>query len=306
MSVTISGTNGITSNSTVIPNNEVLVTLDDTQTLTNKTLGATAFTGNITSSGNPSLNLGTGALTAGSATFGSTANTTISSNGAFLATGIGGYVAVQGTGNPTAGAGLEFNGGAADSFIQGYNRIGGSYIPVTIKASQFLFKYNGSSTVLDATSTGLVVTGRILSPAIQGNSYTQTSVSSDTSIVDTGIYFNTAILGYGLSSIYEVCVTGCPNANGSVIYRDVIYGNITINGCYINSALSQEIRFTPIVDITPTGVGANLTVTAVFWNGSSEVNNHLAGETSWQIRIKVSGYGNNTGSDQQVRITKKL
>jgi hypothetical protein len=80
MSVTISGTNGITSNSTVIPSNEVLVTLDDVQTLTNKTLGATAFTGNITSSGNPSLNIGTGALTAGSGSFVTTPSTWLSTH----------------------------------------------------------------------------------------------------------------------------------------------------------------------------------------------------------------------------------
>jgi hypothetical protein len=136
--------------------------------------------------------------------------------------------------------------------------------------------------------------------------YGQTSGSGSTSFVNTGIFYNTSIIGFVNNGTYFLAVTGNPNGAGSGEYRAVYLGYITVTTGYdfgITSVV-QRINYTQIVTSDAFNIGA-LTVSVVFWNGTTETTQQVNGTTNNQIRIKISGYnGSNIGAAQDVRITK--
>jgi hypothetical protein len=144
---------------------------------------------------------------------------------------------------------------------------------------------------------------------IEGFNYAQTSTSTTTSIVDTGITYDstsvgdgedTADLGYGRVSIYDVFVSGNPNLAGAAVYKSNVYGQVFVWTALSGGTQKQIIQFTQIANPATT-----FTVTAAFWDGASETTVVPDGATNAQIRIKVDGYVNNTGQDQLVKIIKR-
>jgi hypothetical protein len=151
-----------------------------------------------------------------------------------------------------------------------------------------------------------VIRDTLLSTKLIGNNYPQTSASGTTSFINTGIFYNTSIMGFGNVSVYSLTVSGNPNGAGSSEYRSVLFGYIYVTTGYdfgIGNVV-QRINYTQIV----TGDAYNistLTVSVVFWNGSSESNQQVNGTTNNQIRVKVTGYNSgNIGAAQDVRIVK--
>ena len=134
------------------------------------------------------------------------------------------------------------------------------------------------------------------------NIYNQTSTSGSTSIVDTGIFYNTSIIGYGFASIYQVTINGNPQNAGSGSYRNTILGYISIQTGF-SGAVTQEITWNQIFSNAGNGFSA-FTITVRFWNGTTETTSVSDGTTNAQIRIKVAGYGGTAGSAQDVRIIK--
>ncbi len=139
-----------------------------------------------------------------------------------------------------------------------------------------------------------------------GFNYTQTSTSGTTSLVNTGIFYNTSITGFGNNGTYLLAVTGNPNAAGSNEYRAVYLGYIFVTTGYdfgITNVV-QRINYTQILTGDPLNIGA-LTISVVFWNGTTETTQQVNGTTNNQIRIKISGYNSsNIGAAQEVRLTK--
>jgi hypothetical protein len=136
--------------------------------------------------------------------------------------------------------------------------------------------------------------------------YPQTSASGTTSFVNTGIFYNTSITGFFNNGTYLLAITGNPNGAGSSEYRGVYVGYIFITTGYDFgiSSVVQRINYTQLVTGDPLNIGA-LTISAVFWNGTSETTQQTNGTTNNQIRVKISGYnGSNIGAAQEVRITK--
>lgn len=121
---------------------------------------------------------------------------------------------------------------------------------------------------------------------LYGKSYVMTSSTSGVVIADTGIYSNTANLGYDPGAVYDLFVRANQNAGGNVA-MDVVIGNIVIgqgnNGAGFPFYIHYADVFNPAMGSTP-----KLTVSAVFWNGSSESSTNSSGSTN-QIRVKVSG-----------------
>ena len=139
-----------------------------------------------------------------------------------------------------------------------------------------------------------------------GIDYSQTSTSGTTSIINTGIFYGTAIIGYGGYSLYQIFISGNPNASGSGSYANTILGYIVVCTGYSFSIpdVIQEISYVEIVNKTGSNVGS-LTVTVFFWNGITETTQVVNGTTNAQIRVKVTGYNSSyVGSNQDIKIIK--
>ena len=174
---------------------------------------------------------------------------------------------------------------------------GGSFNVVQVGAGSINFSTN-AATRMTIQSDGGVVIGKAL-----GNQYSQTSTSGTTSIVDTGITYNTGDYGgYNRGATYQVVFNGNPNAGGSGGYFAQYMGIIMIYTGWSGSAVTTYINYTQLA------VGNNistLTLTPHFWNGSSQVSSVNVYSTGYQIRLRIDGYNSSyVGSDQSVYLTR--
>lgn len=139
---------------------------------------------------------------------------------------------------------------------------------------------------------------------LYGHNYPQTSTASGVSIVDTGIYYNTAGVGFGRSAIYDVFICGDQNAGGN-ISRNSLLGSLVIGTGAGVGTFDQFINYQDIYNPQQGGTTPKFTVTAWFWNGASETVSQNG--TSAQIRLKISGYqAGYEGIGQTVRLVKRL
>jgi len=138
---------------------------------------------------------------------------------------------------------------------------------------------------------------------LYGKNYAQTSTTSGVSIVDTGIFSNTAEIGYGGGAVYDVFIEGDQNAGGNSA-KNVIVGNIVIGTGYNGTTHVQYINYADVLN-PAMGATPKFTISTVFWNGSTESATAIG--TTSQIRIKVSGYqAGYEGFNQFVRLVKRI
>ena len=174
---------------------------------------------------------------------------------------------------------------------------GGTFNIIQVGAGNINFSTN-AATRMTIQSNGAVILGRKL-----GNQYSQTSSTGTTSIVDTGITYDTGDYGgYGRGATYQVVFNGNPNAGGSGGYYAQHMGIITIYTGWSGSAVTTYINYTQLA------VGNNistLTLTPHFWNGSSQVSSIGVYTGGYQIRLRIDGYNSSyVGSDQAVYLTR--
>lgn len=143
------------------------------------------------------------------------------------------------------------------------------------------------------------------SQVVQGLNYPMTSTSTTIAIVNTGIYTNTAFIGFGGKAIYDVHISGNPDNSGSATYNVPLIGALVVGGGLVAGNPKTEIFYSDIYKPNFTGL-TEFTVTSVFWNGTTEVANITPGDTTYQIRIKVDGFVSSTGTSLVVRLTKRL
>jgi len=210
----------------------------------------------------------------------------------------------------------------------GYNTFVGNDSGATVTTgtkNTILGRYNGNQGNLDirTSNNNIVLSDGDGNPALYatgssgteknrwevgyftGNHYPQTSSSGTTSIVDTGILWAGDTTGYTDGTLYDVYISGCPNAGGSAAYRNVIYGQIIINTGF-TSGIQSDIRWYEKTNATATSNGS-FTVSVVFWNGSTEATTVSRAQSNTQIRIKVTGYNASyVGYAQLVRLIKRL
>jgi len=161
---------------------------------------------------------------------------------------------------------------------------------------------------MDMTNGATIFYGSVTSPSLYGNSYSQTSASGTTSFVNTGIFYDTSLIGFFNNGTYLLAVTGNPNGAGSSEYRGVYIGYVFVATGYDFgiSSVVQRISYTQLVTGDPLNIGA-LTISAVFWNGTTETTQQTNATTNNQIRIKISGYNSsNIGAAQVVTLTKVI
>jgi hypothetical protein len=159
---------------------------------------------------------------------------------------------------------------------------------------------SGEKLQVNGTITGNSFLGNL----VLGINYPQTSSSGSTSIVNTGINYDTTNIGYNNGAMYLLSMIGNPNAGGSDAYRNLKVGYVIINTGYNGSAVTTYITYQEIVDGNATGIGGS-TITAVFWDGTSESSSINVYTANVQIRIKVAGYNSSfVGTYQTIRLTK--
>jgi len=160
--------------------------------------------------------------------------------------------------------------------------------PVTAGTSILGFSRGGAATF----SSFIQATG------LYGKSYPQTSTSGNVSIVDTGIYNS---IDYSSGMIWLVSYGGNPLAAGSNYFANYL-GALSVTTGYIGGSVKQYIQYSPISQFDASGVGA-LSLTAVFWNGTTELTTIPNSNTSYQIRLKIGTY-NPVGAGQYVYLLK--
>lgn len=140
---------------------------------------------------------------------------------------------------------------------------------------------------------------------VQGTSYPMTGISTTTAIVDTGIYVNTTLVGFSIAAIYDVHISGNPNVAGSSAYNTPLYGVLVVGGGSIASIPKAEIFYSDVYKPNFSGL-TEFTVSAVFWDGTTEVSSITPSDAAYQIRLKINGFVSSTGTNLVVRITKRL
>jgi hypothetical protein len=152
--------------------------------------------------------------------------------------------------------------------IQGSGAAGGQIAAYNAFVGNTLYANNVTATSMSSNT-------------YNGASYAATSTTSSMAIVDTGI------TNYGNGAVYQVHACGCCNVNGSGSYLDQVYGKVVIGTGYSGSAVTNYIYFVQENMPRPyDSGGTELTIDAVYWDGTTETTNQGAGG-SRQIRIKV-------------------
>ena len=163
---------------------------------------------------------------------------------------------------------------------------------------------SGGNVGIGTTAPGaaLEVSGNIRASGMYGERHTETSESGTTSNVDTGYTLDDV----GKFAQYLVTIVGNPNLGGSATYKDVITGYLTVNSGWNGSAPRSYIYWTAVADPDINLVG-DLSVDAVFWDGSSESTNADNDDAGTQIRIRVGGFNASwVGGDLQVRMVRLM
>lgn len=159
-------------------------------------------------------------------------------------------------------------------------------------------------------TSNTVTTNNVLTTTNFGRTYAVTSTPATFAVVDTGIFFNTAPNGgggYGVAAVYDVCVQANTTSGGSGQYRDVAFGTLIVGTGFPGAGpVSQEIFYQN--EFAPAVSGINqITVTAVFWDGTSETANVPDATLTAQIRIKIGNYqAGSEGAGTQVRLSRRM
>ena len=152
--------------------------------------------------------------------------------------------------------------------IQGSGAAGGQIAAYNAFVGNTLYSYNVTATAISSNT-------------YNGASYAATSTTSSMAYVDT------AITNYGYGAVYQVHACGCPNVNGSGAYLDQVYGKVVIGTGYSGSQVTTYIYCVQENMPRPyDSGGTELTLDAVFWDGTTETTSQGAGG-SRQIRVKV-------------------
>lgn len=143
----------------------------------------------------------------------------------------------------------------------------------------------------------------ISAPTIFGENYTVTPGASATTEINcfTGIIPE--------QGIYEIYVKGNPNAQGSGAYASTFAGLISIACDFVSSDVQFRISQTTLIQDGGGSANRQLVVAASLYNSANNSNlllQPVSAKATTMILINVSQYINSAGSNQDIRIIRKL
>lgn len=152
------------------------------------------------------------------------------------------------------------------------------------------------------TFVGTQIMTTLRSSVVQGPAYPQTSTVTTTSIIDTGIFKDTASTGFGNAAIYDLYVSANTDQTANADYRSWACGFVAVATGTFTAVKAQNVSYTSL------GTGnlgtTNLTVAVTFFDASEGTIKAYA--DNYQIRLKISGFSNNTGSSLNCLLVRRL
>ena len=164
-------------------------------------------------------------------------------------------------------------------------------------SSPFVFQVYGTT---DGYKERLSIGGKNGYASMYARDYPQTSTSSATSIVDTGIIPE--------DGIYEIFIKGNANGGGSGLYKTVVHGYIYVAVDYTAPNVVTQIVYNQIGQEGGGSGNNTFTVEAkILYSGTEYSEVAVGNASSSQIRIKITGYNSSyVGQGQNVRILKRI
>ena len=172
------------------------------------------------------------------------------------------------------------------------------------------FSMSIPNVITNNITSNTVTTKNILTTTNFGRTYAVTSTPATFAVVDTGIFFNTGPNnggGYGVAAVYDVCVQANTTSGGSGQYRDVTFGTLIVGTGFPGAGpVSQEVFYQNEFAAAVSGIN-QITVTAVFWDGTTETANVPDATLTTQIRVKIGNYQvGSEGAGTLVRLTRRM
>lgn len=133
--------------------------------------------------------------------------------------------------------------------------------------------------------------------------YTSTSTSGGTSIIDTGII----VSNFDNAAAWMVFNYGDPNNAGSSAYRSSHVGILLLATGWNGSAATNYLNYTSLASNAPVGV---LSITPAFFKAAdgtevAAATGVAAQSSDYQIRLKISGYNTSyPGAYEMVRMSR--
>ena len=207
------------------------------------------------------------------------------------------------------GEGIVFGGGSSGSItIAAIDDANDNVLAVSGAVAEFRVAGDITATgstvsATDGNFTSVSATD-ITAGTYHGQSYSVDSTSGTVAIIDT-----VTLTASDHHAVYEVVAVGNPNAAGSGLYRDIIFGKIIVSHGYANPNVLRFIHFvreSPLPrDMNTSGTSSNLTMEVVFWDGSSESETFTSNSGTPTIRVKIDGYNSShVGASTSVRLKR--
>ena len=142
-----------------------------------------------------------------------------------------------------------------------------------------------------------------IAPTLFGEIYEVTPGASG----DTEINCYTGIIPE--TGIYDIFVKGNPNPLGSGQYASTFAGYLSIACDFVSSSVQFRISQATLIQDGGGSSTTQLVVTASLYNSANNTNlllQPISAQATTQILINVSQYHNNAGTNQDIRIVRRL
>lgn len=162
----------------------------------------------------------------------------------------------------------------------------------------------GNTDIINRLSAKYISSDKIIAGSSDFGIIPTKSVSDNILILDSNIFKTTANVGWTNGGVYSFAIKLNTNGNSSNFYRNAFYGILGVFIYYNGGAQVYGLVYKPILNEAMAPWDAGLTVTPVFWDGTTE-SSTLNLVTDAQIRLKIASI-NGTDLGMIVSLINKI